>query len=77
MVTSSALSTSEVTFALDEEFPDFRKRFGPRGVIHSWANGDGTQRIEDTGALTIERMKTCDEEFRDAAAWLARLRVGG
>ena len=49
-----------------EEFPNFRKRFGPRGVIRSWANGDGTQRIEDTGPLTRERMKTCDEEFRDA-----------
>jgi arylsulfatase len=50
-----------------DEFPDFRERFGPRGVIHSWANDDGTQRIEDTGPLTKERMKTCDEEFRDAA----------
>ena len=37
--------------------------FGPRGVIHSWANGDGTQRIEDTGPLTSERMETVDEEF--------------
>jgi arylsulfatase len=46
----------------EEEFPNFRKAFGPRGVIHSWANGDGTQRIEDTGALTRERMKTIDEE---------------
>jgi arylsulfatase len=51
----------------EAEFPNFRKAFGPRGVIHSWANGDGTQRIEDTGPLTKERMKTCDEEFRDAA----------
>jgi arylsulfatase len=50
-----------------EEFPQFRQRFGPRGVIRSWANGDGTQRIEDTGPLTRERMETCDEEFRDAA----------
>ena len=32
-----------------EDFPNFRERFGPRGVIHSWANDDGTQRIEDTG----------------------------
>ena len=46
----------------EEEFPDFRKNFGPRGVIHSWANGDGTQRIEDTGPLTKERMKTIDDE---------------
>ena len=47
--------------------PEFRKKFGPRGVMHSWANGDGTQRIEDTGPLTKKRMETCDEEFRDAA----------
>ena len=47
--------------------PEFRKRFGPRGVLHTWANGDGTQRIEDTGPLTKKRMETCDEEFRDAA----------
>src|SRR3981081_4320152 len=29
--------------------PEFRKKFGPRGVLHTWANADGTQRIEDTG----------------------------
>ncbi len=49
-----------------DDFPEFREKFGPRGVIHSWANEDGTQKIEDTGPLTRERMKTCDEEFRDA-----------
>jgi arylsulfatase len=54
-------------YPTDDEFPDFRERFGPRGVIHAWANGDGTHRIEDTGPLTSERMETCDEEFRDAA----------
>ena len=31
-------------------------------MIHSWANADGTQRIEDTGPLTKERMKTIDDE---------------
>jgi arylsulfatase len=46
-----------------EDFPEFRKRFGPRGVIHSWANEDGTQRIEDTGPLTRKRMETVDDEF--------------
>jgi arylsulfatase len=51
----------------EEDFPDFRKNFGPRGVIRAWANGDGTQRIEDTGPLTRKRMETVDEEFRDAA----------
>jgi arylsulfatase len=54
-------------YPTDDEFPNFRDRFGPRGVIHAWANGDGTQRTENTGPLTKERMKTCDEEFRDAA----------
>ncbi|HCB06861.1 MAG TPA: arylsulfatase, partial [Nocardioides bacterium] len=49
-------------YPTEEDFPDFRKNFGPRGVIHSWANGDGTQRIEDTGPLTRERMKTIDDE---------------
>ena len=35
--------------------------------MHTWANPDGTQRIEDTGPLTKKRMETVDEEFRDAA----------
>lgn len=59
-----------------EEFPDFRERFGPRGVLHCWANGDGTQRIEDTGPLTRERMRTVDEEFRDAALGFMRDKAG-
>ncbi|MBN9174532.1 MAG: sulfatase-like hydrolase/transferase, partial [Microbacterium sp.] len=54
-------------YPTEADFPNFRTRFGPRGVIHSWANPDGTQRIEDTGPLTKKRMETCDEEFRDAA----------
>jgi arylsulfatase len=47
--------------------PEFRKQFGPRGVIHSWANADGTQRIEDTGPLTRKRMETIDDETLAAA----------
>jgi len=47
--------------------PEFRKKFGPRGVIRAFANGDGTQRIEDTGALTRKRMETVDEETLGAA----------
>ncbi|CAH1664282.1 arylsulfatase [Chelatococcus asaccharovorans] len=43
--------------------PEFRKRFGPRGVIHSHADG----RIEDTGPLNTKRMETIDEEFLTAA----------
>ena len=50
-----------------EDFPNFKERFGPRGVIHSWANDDGTQRIEDTGPLTKQRMVTVDDEFLAAA----------
>ncbi len=47
--------------------PEFKKKFGPRGVIHSWANADGTQRIEDTGPLTKKRMETIDYEVEDLA----------
>ena len=43
--------------------PEFRKKFGPRGVLHSYADG----KIEDTGPLTIKRMETVDEEFLAAA----------
>jgi arylsulfatase len=38
--------------------PEFKKRFGPRGVIHSFSDG----RITDTGPLTKKRMETIDEE---------------
>ena len=34
--------------------PEMKKRFGTRGVIHSWANADGTQKIELTGAIKQE-----------------------
>jgi arylsulfatase len=47
--------------------PEFRKKFGPRGVIHSWAQPGGTQKIEDTGPLTRKRMETIDDETSDAA----------
>ena len=43
--------------------PEFRRRWGPRGVIHSYADG----RIEDTGPLNVKRMETVDEEFLAAA----------
>jgi arylsulfatase len=55
--------------------PEFRKNYGPRGVMHSWAEDRedpteeprwgkvGKQRIEDTGALTAKRMETCDDDF--------------
>lgn len=45
----------------------FREQFGPRGVIRSFANEDGTQRIEDTGPLTRKRMESIDDETVAAA----------
>ena len=39
--------------------PEFRKKYGPRGVIHSFADG----RIEDTGPLTRKRMQTIDDDI--------------
>ena len=63
----------------DKDFPNFRKKNGPRGVVHSWATDKddpteqerwgkvGKQKIEDTGPLTTERMETCDDEFVAAA----------
>jgi len=59
--------------------PRFRERFGPRGVIHSWATDKddktvmprwgrvGKQKIQDTGPLNKKRMETCDDEFVAAA----------
>ncbi|MHC4290935.1 MAG: arylsulfatase, partial [Planctomycetota bacterium] len=43
--------------------PAFRKEFGPRGVIHSYADG----KIEDTGPLTRKRMETVDDDTSDRA----------
>ncbi|MBW7472526.1 arylsulfatase [Marinobacter sp. M216] len=43
--------------------PEFKKKFGPRGVIKSFADGD----IEDTGPLTKKRMETIDDEVTGAA----------
>src|SRR5262249_38565502 len=49
------------------EFPDFRKKYGPRGVLHCWSDGNGGQKIDNTGPLTKERMKTIDTEFLASA----------
>jgi arylsulfatase A-like enzyme len=48
----------------EADFPNFRKNFGPRGVIHSFADG----RIEDTGPLTRKRMETIDDDTAARAA---------
>ncbi|HEY5758347.1 MAG TPA: arylsulfatase [Steroidobacter sp.] len=47
--------------------PEFKKKFGPRGVIHSWSQPGGKRKIEVTGPLNKARMPTIDEEFLDAA----------
>ncbi|MEM1451809.1 MAG: arylsulfatase [Planctomycetota bacterium] len=39
--------------------PAFREKYGPRGVIKSYADG----RIEDTGPMTRKRMETADDDF--------------
>ena len=62
-----------------EDFPHFYERFGPRGVLHSWATDEdddtedgrggrvGKQRIEDTGPLNKKRMETIDDEVAEHA----------
>ena len=59
--------------------PAFKERFGPRGVMHSWATDTdnltddprwgkvGKQKIENTGPLTIKRMGTIDDEITEGA----------
>jgi arylsulfatase len=54
--------------------PEYKKKFGPRGVMHTWATDTddsttdpkfgrvGKQKIEDTGPLTRKRMATFDAE---------------
>lgn len=43
--------------------PEFKKKFGPRGVIKSSADG----KVEDTGPLNMKRMETVDDEVTTAA----------
>ncbi len=60
-----------------QKSPEYKKKFGPRGVLHTWATNDddatvdpkfgkvGKQKIQDTGALTRKRMETFDQEVTD------------
>ena len=70
--------------------PRFRQRFGPRGVLHTWATDAddptvdpqfgrvGKQRIENTGPLTTKRMETIDDEFTSAAIdWIDKQAKAG
>lgn len=54
-------------YPVEADFPDFRKNFGPRGVIHSFSDG----RVEDTGPLTRKRMETIDDDIAERSAnWI-------
>jgi arylsulfatase A-like enzyme len=47
--------------------PEFKKRFGPRGVLRCRWTRTGTHKIEDTGPLTKKRMETMDDEITTGA----------
>ena len=47
--------------------PEMMKKYATRGVLHTWANPDGTQKIELTGPLNKKRMETVDDEFTKEA----------
>jgi arylsulfatase A-like enzyme len=77
-------------YPTEAEYPNFKERFGPRGVLHTWATEEdddsehprwgrvGKQRIEDTGPLNKKRMETCDDEFVAAAKdWIRRQHEAG
>lgn len=48
-------------------FPNFHKKYGPRGVLHCHADGKGGQSVVDTGPLTRKRMETIDDEVTEKA----------
>jgi len=73
-----------------KDFPHFRERFGPRGLLHCWATDTddpteeprwgrvGKQKIEDTGPLTKKRMETVDDEIvGNAKDWIKRQHAAG
>ena len=45
----------------------FAEQFAPRGILHTWADGKGGQRIESVGPLNKKRMETIDDETSDRA----------
>ena len=59
---------AEEEFENEDYFKDpaLIKKFQTRGVIHTWAMPDGTQKVESTGPLGKKRMETIDEEFTKA-----------
>lgn len=77
----------------DEDYPTdpkFKQKFGPRGVLHTWASETvdetvdprfgkiGKQRIVDTGPLTRKRMETVDEELvQQGVKFMEKAHAGG
>lgn len=77
------LTLAEVLKQLDKDYPrnpEFLKKFGPRGIIHSWARDDydksvpdarfgpiGKPKIVDTGLPDAKRFETLDTEFNEMA----------
>ena len=66
-----------------QKSPEYKQKFGPRGVLHTWAtNTDdpttdpkfgrvGKQKIQDTGPLTRKRMETIDAEvLAETLKWM-------
>jgi len=41
--------------------PEFIKKYGPRGIIESYADGKGGQTVKDLGPLTSKKMETFDD----------------
>jgi arylsulfatase A-like enzyme len=60
---------AEEEFENEDYFKDpaLIKKYQTRGVIHTWAMPDGTQKIESTGPLGKKRMETIDEEITKAS----------
>src|SRR5262249_51177053 len=50
-----------------QDYPQFRERYGPRGVLSCRMSASGKHTIKDTGPLSRKRMETIDEEVVDAA----------
>jgi arylsulfatase len=80
----------DIDYPSEKDFPNFRNRFGPRGVLHCHATDTddptneprwgrvGKQKIKDTGPLTTKRMETCDDDFADEACkWIRKQHKAG
>ena len=73
-----------------QKHPEYLEKFGPRGVLHTWATDTddattdpkfgrvGKQKIEDTGKLTRKRMETIDAEVtQETLKWLDKAGKSG